>query len=60
MLGNSRQRAALFRWAMLFQPGLLKPNKVTKVEITYIDAKQIEPDMLGYILKMKDASRLPT
>ncbi len=42
------------------QPGLLKSNKVTKVENTYIDAaKQVEPDMLlGYALKMKDACRL--
>lgn len=42
------------------QPGLLKPNKVTKVENTYIDAaKQVEPDIkLGYALKMKDAFRL--
>ena len=42
------------------QPGLLKPNKITKVEIRYIDAaKQVEPDMLlGYALKMKDAFRL--
>ena len=32
------------------QPGLLKPNKVTKVDNTYIDAaKQVETDMrLGY------------
>lgn len=36
------------------------PNKITKVEVTYIDAaKQVEPDMvLGYVLKMKDALRL--
>ena len=42
------------------QPGLLKPNKVTKVENTYIDAaKQVEPDLLlGYAPKMKDALRL--
>ena len=42
------------------QPGLLKPNKVTKVENTYIDAaKQVEPEpLLGYALKMKDAFRL--
>jgi hypothetical protein len=42
------------------QPGLLKPNKVTKVENTYIDAaKQVEPGMLlGYALQMKDALRL--
>lgn len=42
------------------QPGLLKPNKVTKVENTNIDAaKQVEPGMqLGYALLMKDALRL--
>jgi hypothetical protein len=42
------------------QPGLLKPNRITKAEVTYIDAaKQVEPDMLpGYALKMKDAFRL--
>jgi UDP-N-acetyl-D-mannosaminuronate dehydrogenase len=42
------------------QPGLLKPNKITKVEDTFIDAaKQVEPNMpLGYVLKMKDAFRL--
>jgi hypothetical protein len=36
------------------------PNRITNVEITYIDAaKQVEPDMLlGYALKMKDAFRL--
>jgi hypothetical protein len=46
---------------MLFRPaGLLKPNRITKVEVTYIDAaKPVEPDMkLGYALKMKDAFRL--
>ena len=38
----------------------MKPNRITKVEVTYIDAaKQVEPDMLlGYALKMKDALRL--
>jgi hypothetical protein len=38
------------------QPGLLKPNRITKVEVTCIDAvKQVEPDMpLGYALQMKD------
>jgi len=43
-----------------FQPGLLKQNKVTKVENTYIDAaKQVEPGMLlGYALQLKDALRL--
>jgi hypothetical protein len=42
------------------QPGLLKPNRITKVEVTFIDAaKQVEPDMLlGYALAMKDAFRL--
>jgi hypothetical protein len=42
------------------QPGLLKPNRITKTQVTNIDAaKQVEPDMLpGYALKMKDASRL--
>ena len=41
-------------------PGLLKPNRITKVEVTYIDAaKQVEPEpLLGYALKMKDAFRL--
>ena len=42
------------------QPGLLKPNEVTKVENTHIDGtKLVEPDMLlGYALKMKDAFHL--
>jgi hypothetical protein len=37
-----------------------KGNRITKVEVTYIDtAKQVEPDMLlGYALKMKDEFRL--
>jgi hypothetical protein len=42
------------------QPRLLKPNRYSDAEITYIDAaKQVEPDMLlGYALQMKDAFRL--
>jgi len=42
------------------QPGLLKPNRITEVEVTHIDAaKQVEPDIsLGFALKMKDAFRL--
>jgi hypothetical protein len=46
---------------MLFRPArLLKPNRITKAEVTIIDAaKQVKPDMpLGYALKMKDAFRL--
>jgi hypothetical protein len=56
------QRSGLYAGGQCFcvQPGLLKPNKGTKVENTYIDAaKQVEPDiLLGYALKMKDAFRL--
>lgn len=42
------------------QPSLLKPNRITEVEVTIIDAaKQVKPNMLlGYELKMKDALRL--
>jgi hypothetical protein len=46
---------------MFFRPArLLKPHRITKVEVTYIDAaKQVEPEpLLGYALKMKDAFRL--
>jgi hypothetical protein len=41
-------------------PALPKPNRITNVEVTYIDAaKQVEPDMqMDYALKMKDTFRL--
>jgi len=59
---NYRQRLRLYAGGQCcsVQPGLLRPNRITKVEVTYIDAaKQVEPDMLlGFALKMKDAFRL--
>ena len=59
---HSRQRAGLYAGGQCssVQPGLLKPNRITKAEVTFIDAaKQVKPDMLlGYALKMKDAFRL--
>lgn len=56
---HNGQALAMWRYSV-FRPGILKPNKITKVEVTYIDAaKQVEPDMkLGYALKMKDAFHL--
>ena len=59
---NYAQRSGLFAGGQCcsVQPGLLKPNKVTKVENTYIDAAmQVEPGIwLGYVMLMKDAFRL--
>jgi hypothetical protein len=59
---NGTQRSRLYAGGQCssVKPGLLKPNRVTKVEVTYIDAaKQVEPDiLLGNALQMKDAFRL--
>jgi hypothetical protein len=43
---NSHQRSGLYAGGQFtsVQPRLLKPNKITKAEITYIDAaKQVDP-----------------
>jgi hypothetical protein len=57
---NCAQRSGLYAGGQgcSVQPGLLKPNRITKVEVTYIDAaKQVELNMLlGYALTRPEKS----